>query len=45
MTACRNKAKGAVAAALAGALTLGAAPVMALASRRSPPPRTSPRAP
>ena len=31
MTACRNKAKGAVAAALAGALTLGAAPVMALA--------------
>ena len=31
MTACRNKARGAVVAALAGALTLGAAPVMALA--------------
>ena len=31
MTACRNKASRAVTAALAGALTLGAAPVMALA--------------
>lgn len=35
MTACRNKAKGAVVAALAGALTLGAAPVMALADGAS----------
>ena len=35
MTACRNKARGAVVAALAGALTLGAAPVMALADGAS----------
>ncbi len=35
MTACRNKARGAVVAALAGALTLGAAPVIALADGAS----------
>ena len=35
MTACRNKARGAVVAALAGALTLGAVPVMALADGAS----------
>lgn len=32
MTACRNKARGAVVAALAGALTLGAVPAVALAT-------------
>ena len=32
MTACRNKARGAVVAALAGALALGAAPAVALAA-------------
>ena len=32
MTACRNKARGAVVAALAGALTLGAVPMVAMAT-------------